>query len=57
MARITLRRLVNMAKMRWRVERDYRGLSPRKLALDTTRGADGRASIITVRYASQSMNS
>ena len=53
---ISFRRLVDFAKMRWRIERDYR-ISNRKLGSGTTRGADGRASIIMAHYASRPTDS
>ena len=49
-----LRRLVDLAKMRWRVERDYEDLN-RKLASAIMRAAAGRASIITAHLQSQPM--
>jgi SRSO17 transposase len=42
----SLERLVGLAKLRWRVEHDYRELKD-ALGLDTSRAARGRAGSIT----------
>ena len=49
---ISLRRLVDLAKLRWRIERDYRS-SSRKSGSTITRDVDGAASTITPRCASR----
>ena len=41
-------KIVNLAQMRWRVERDYEELKRASLASTITKGEDGSASIITV---------
>jgi SRSO17 transposase len=53
---ISFRRLVDLAKLRWRIERDYQELK-QEVGSITTRGADGGASIITRRCASQPTDS
>ena len=46
---MSFRGLVDLAKLRWRIERDYHDLK----ASGITRAAAGRASIITAHYPSQ----
>jgi SRSO17 transposase len=53
---ISFERLVDIAKMRWRIERDYQD-SSRRSASGITRGADGPASTTTVHCASRSTDS
>ena len=51
-ANVSFRQLVDFAKLRWRVERDYLELS-RRSGLGTSKAAAGAASIITPRCVSQ----
>jgi SRSO17 transposase len=53
---ISFRALVDLAKMRWLVERDYLELK-QEVGLGPMRAAGGRASIITAHFASQSTGS
>jgi len=51
-ANISFRQLVDFAKLRWRIEADYQELK-QEVGLGHYEGADGAASIITPRCASQ----
>ena len=53
---IGFERLVELAKLRWRIERDYQELK-QELGSGTSRAAAGAASTITPRFASQPMAS
>jgi hypothetical protein len=55
-ANISYRELVDFAKLRWRIERDYQELK-QESGLRTMKGAGGAASIITPRCASQPTDS
>jgi hypothetical protein len=51
-ATIAFHQLVDTAKLRWRIERDYQELK-QEVGLGTSKGEDGAASTITQRYASR----
>jgi len=53
---IAFRDLVDIAKLRWRIERDYQELK-QEVGLGTTKGADGAASITMPRCALQPTDS
>ena len=53
---IAFRDLVDAAKLRWRIERDYQELK-QEVGLGTLKDAGGAASIITPRCASQPTDS
>jgi SRSO17 transposase len=53
---ISFRRLVDIAKLRWRIERDYQDLKQER-GLATTKDAAGAASTITARCASRPTDS
>jgi hypothetical protein len=55
-ANIAFRQLVDIAKLRWRIERDYHELK-QEVGLDTSKGEAGAASILTQRCASRPTDS
>lgn len=48
----TLKQIVFVTKMRWRIERDYQELRPKNSDSDNMRGAVGASFTITLRFAS-----
>ena len=48
---VAFRQLVDIAKLRWRIERDYQELKGRRSGWDILKDGDGAASTITPPFA------